>query len=39
MLIKLLNYTIIEPELYKAHLIMNSDSTTTMKIIKILEFK
>jgi Centriolar protein SAS N-terminal len=39
MLIKLINQCIEDPEQFKCILIMNSDSTATLKIFKVLEFK
>ncbi len=39
MLIKLLNNCIEDPEQFKCEMIMNSDSSATLKVIRILEFK
>ena len=39
MLIKLINQSIVEPETNKIEMIMNSDSTATLKFYKILDFK
>lgn len=39
MLIKLMNNTMVEEDMFKTMLIMNSDSTATLKFMKFLEFK
>lgn len=39
MLIKLINNAIEDPKQYKIVMIMNTDSTATLKFFKILEFK